>query len=80
MGERDILLVLRETRVAMVADLMNRLAEGKITKRNMDSQRRSAFKQARKSRAAVKRVLRGVGQKGMQHVTEELERQEATDG
>ena len=75
MGERDILLVLRETRVAMVADLMGRLKEGKITKRNLDGQRRSAFKQVRQSRAALKKVLRAVGEKGMQHVTDELERQ-----
>ncbi len=75
-GERDILLVLQQTRVAMVADLMARLKAGKITRRNIKTQRRSGFKQTRRAEADLKRVLRGVGQTGMRHVTEELERQE----
>jgi len=75
-GERDILAVLRETRAAMVADLMKRLQNGKINRRSIDTQRRSKFRGFKKAHADLERVLSEVGEAGMSHVEDELERQE----
>ena len=77
MGERDIHAVLRTARSAMVDDLMQRLRDGKITTRNLGGQRRSLFKRGRKARNELGRVLHTVGAKGIEHVSDELERQEA---
>jgi hypothetical protein len=58
----------------MVDELMGRLRDGKIEARNLESQRRSAFRGGRKARNRLSRVLRDVGNEGMGHVEEELER------
>ncbi len=76
-GDRDVLAVLRTVRVEMVDELMTRLADGKITPRNLDGQRRSAFRGARRSRSALVRVFRGIGKQGIEHVSDELARQES---
>jgi len=73
-GERDVLLELRETRRVMIEELMQRLKDGKITARNLESQRRSAFRGGRKARNRVRRVLVETGNAGMGHVLEELSR------
>ena len=75
-GERDILTELRAAHRNMIADLLTRLRAGKVTIRNIEGQRRSAFKGARGARARIKRALQRVGGDGMQHVLDELERQE----
>ena len=75
-GERDILTTLRGVRTAMIGDLMQRLRDGKITTRNLKSQRRSAFKGTRRAEADLRRVFKSIGKRGAQHVTNELDRQE----
>ena len=60
----------------MVADLMQRLADGKITARSLKSQRRSNFKGARLAEADLRKVFRGIGRQGTEHVGDELKRQE----
>ena len=75
-GERDVLAVVRETRAAMVEDLMGRLREGKVNRRNLESQRRSAFKGGRGARSAMRRALRGTAEVGFEHVAAEVERLE----
>ena len=74
MGERDITTNLRGVSRTMIDELMGRLKDGKITARNLESQRRSAFKGGRKARNSLNRVLTGVGVDGMGHVVEEIER------
>ena len=73
-GQRDVHNELRRVRSEMTADLLQRLRDGKITARNLEGQRRSAFRGARTARAQLGRVLRGVGEKGMTHVASELVR------
>ena len=75
MGERDVHQALRETRRAMTEELMQRLRDGKITTRNLKSQRRSAFRGGKRYENALRRELRGVGDQGIKHVGDELERQ-----
>ena len=75
MGERDLLATLREVRDDMIADLMDRLRTGKINARNFDSQRESKFKRAKAAKAALAKVVRSVGARGMEHVRDELRRQ-----
>ena len=58
----------------MIAELMQRLKAGKITARNLESQRRSAFKGGRKAHKQLVETLSGVGVEGMGHVVEEIER------
>ena len=58
----------------MIAELMQRLKDGKITARNLESQRRSAFKGGRKAHKQLVGTLSWVGVEGMQHVSEELTR------
>jgi hypothetical protein len=77
-GERDILTTLRGVRTAMVEDLMQRLRDGKITTRNLKSQRRSGFKGTRRAEADLRRVFKDIGKRGAQHVVDELERQEGS--
>jgi len=62
----------------MIADLMGRLRAGKITTGNLHGQQRSAFRRAGRSRSALVRVFREIGEKGSAHVDAELERQDAT--
>lgn len=75
-GERDVLAVLRETRIDMIADLLKRLSAGKITARNLDGIRRSKFKGMKGALGALGAALTSVGEAGMGHVTDELDRQE----
>jgi hypothetical protein len=75
-GERDTLTALREIRSEMVADLFVRLSTGKISTRNLESQRRSAFKRNRWAKGKLQRIFGAVGRVGAGHVDEELERQE----
>ena len=63
----------------MIAELMQRLKDGKITARNLESQRRSAFRGGRKAHKQLVETLTGVGVEGMGHVVEELERGEVAD-
>jgi hypothetical protein len=62
----------------MIGDLMQRLRDGKITTRSLKSQRRSGFKGARRAEADLRKVFKGIGKRGAQHVTDELERQEGS--
>ncbi len=77
-GERDVTTELRATRTAMIDELMQRLRDGKITTRNLNGMRRSAFHGARQAKVGLRRVLRGIGRAGIKHVQDELERQQAT--
>ena len=76
-GERDTLIELRGIRVVMTEELMQRLRSGKITTRNLDGQRRSVFKGARRARADLRKVFKRIGQTGFGHVKDELERQQS---
>ena len=77
-GERDFLIELRAAHRMMIDDLMARWRAGKITPRNIEGQRRSAFKQARKVRAALVRVFGRVGAEGWGAVVDEIGRQSAS--
>jgi len=74
-GEQDILIVLRKTHLAMIAELMSRLRAGKISTRNIESQRRSAFRGRKKAGTALLRAITRVGAAGWNEVAEEIERQ-----
>lgn len=75
-GERDCLQVLRGTRRAMTADLMRRARTGKVTLRNLDGQRRSKFRGAKKAQRALVGVFQETGDTGAAHVAGELKRQQ----
>ena len=73
-GERDVLTVLRGLRVEMLEQLMHRLADG-IEARNLRSLRGLKFKGGRRAEADLRKVLRGIGRRGIEHAGDELERQ-----
>ena len=75
MGERDCLLELQLFRDDMIEDLMQRLRDGKIIPRNLNTQQRSNWRGMRRGRAAFSKVLVATGRKGIGHVGEELKRQ-----
>jgi len=75
-GEEDITVTLTRINIDMKKDLLSRLKSGKLTTRSVDSQRRSAYKRAGAARKAVKKVCVSVGEQGMGHVVDELERLE----
>jgi hypothetical protein len=60
----------------MTEELMGRLRAGKIDRRNLESQRRSAFRGARAARADVKSVVLEIGRAAFGHVASELEAQD----
>jgi hypothetical protein len=74
-GERDLHMVLKTTRQMMTKELLGRLRAGKITARNLESQRRSAFRRSNKAKNALLGVLRDVADRGIQHVSNEVRKQ-----
>lgn len=74
-GEQDIRTTLRSIGRDMKAELMGRLKAGKINTRNLESQRRSKFRKAAKSKETLLKDIERVGRQGMAHVKEELRRQ-----
>ncbi len=76
-GEQNALQVLRVMRDDMIHELMGRLRTGKIEPRNLESQRRSAYRGRAKAQARLLEVYQGAGKTGQSHVGEELKRQEA---
>jgi hypothetical protein len=78
-GERDTLNVLRDSRAAMVRELFTRLRAGKITTRNLESQRRSAFRGRKRWEGSLQRVFSSVARVGAGHVDDEIGRQGASD-
>jgi hypothetical protein len=59
----------------MADELLGRLRAGKITARSVESQRRSAFRGAKKVKAALVSVFGEVGKQAFGHVRSELEAQ-----
>lgn len=78
-GERDMLNVTRATQRAMVDELMGRLRAGKITRRSVESQRRSKFKGGTEAQDAMVSVMEEIGAAGAAHVEDELERLNRAD-
>ena len=74
-GETDILAVLRATHRSMIDELLGRLRAGTITLRNIESQRRSAFKGKAKAKTALRRVFKRSGVAGWTAVADEVARQ-----
>jgi hypothetical protein len=74
-GERDLLVELNVAAEAMVSELIGRIRSGKITKRNLNSQRRSVFGGAKSARTAIAKVAQRIARVGVGHVVAELERQ-----
>ncbi len=78
-GETDVMTVLRATHRSMIDELMGRLRAGTITLRNIESQRRSAFKGKAKARSALRKVFKRSGAAGWTAVADEIERQQTGD-
>jgi len=74
-GETDILTVLRTTHRSMIDELLGRLRAGKITLRNVESQRRSAFKGKARAKSALRKVFHRIGAEGWGTVKDEVDRQ-----
>lgn len=74
-GEQDIKTALRRIRQDMIGDLMGRLRNGKISKRNIESQRRSKFRQFKRSQSVLAAELDRVGERGMDHAKDEIKKQ-----
>ena len=77
-GERDLYQALSDARWLAIEELMRRVAAGKFTRRNIESQARSAFKAREKAMKQVVSALHKVGASGRDHVREEIEKQEKT--
>lgn len=76
-GERDVLTLLRDIRRRMTQDLMRRLRAGKITARNLDTQRRSKFRGYKAAHSQMKSLLAEISYDGVGHVDDELKAQGA---
>lgn len=74
-GEADALAVLRSAHRAMIGELLRRFAAGKITARNLNTQRRSKYKHADKVVARLRAVYESIGSQGRSHVDAELGKQ-----
>ncbi len=72
-----MLAVLRVVRTEMIEDLMQRLRDGKITAEFLETQRLRGFKGRRRAKADLRRVFRTIGKQGIEHVSDELTRQES---
>lgn len=75
-GERDVMVELLGVGDAMVDELMSRLRAGKISVRNLNSQRRSRWKGTKAAESVLRGVLESIGQVGIEHVVDELGRQD----
>jgi hypothetical protein len=71
-GDRDLLLVLRDTHWRMLEEIMRRVASGKINARNLESQRRSKFRGVEKASQAITKALEDVGERGSDHASQEI--------
>lgn len=80
-ADKAVLTSLRKARREVEAELMKRLRKGAITRRSLESQRRSRRTSVKKLRPIAKDVqdtLRRVGGEGVAHVGDELSRQQST--
>lgn len=76
-GEDEAATVLRFVHRDMTAELMRRLAAGKITARNLGTQRRSKYRKAEKAQNRLRAVYDSIGRQGRQHVVAEMKKQNA---
>lgn len=74
-GERDVLTAMRDIRGRMRDEIMARVRVGKISVRNLGTQRRSRFRGASRSALRVESELTKVAGMGTEHVQDELGRQ-----